>query len=106
MAAKTFLRERVDAVFARVGPSVLGLDWLCARSWQSPRFARERWWHHTRSNTVCRARGLSRKRDKRSAVLFDANAILLIWVLQTILNAAIYFGVGILVGRLFLAVKR
>jgi hypothetical protein len=33
-------------------------------------------------------------------VLFDVNATFLIWVLQTILNTAIYFGVGTLLGRL------
>jgi hypothetical protein len=33
-------------------------------------------------------------------VLFDANATLLIWVLQIILNTAIYFGIGTLLGRL------
>ena len=33
-------------------------------------------------------------------VLFDANATLLIWVLQTILNIDIYFGIGTLLGRL------
>jgi hypothetical protein len=33
-------------------------------------------------------------------VLFDANATLLIWVLQTILNTAIYFGIGTLLGTL------
>ena len=34
-------------------------------------------------------------------VFFDANATLTIWVLQTILNTAIYFGIGALLGRLF-----
>ena len=34
-------------------------------------------------------------------VLFDANATLLIWAVQTILNTAIYFGIGLLLGRLF-----
>jgi len=33
-------------------------------------------------------------------VLFDANATLSIWVLQTILNTAIYFGIGSVLGRL------
>lgn len=34
-------------------------------------------------------------------VLFDVNATLLIWGLQTILNTAIYFGIGTLLGKLF-----
>lgn len=33
-------------------------------------------------------------------VLFDANATLLIWVIQTIMNTAIYFGIGTLLARL------
>ncbi len=34
-------------------------------------------------------------------VFFDADPTLWIWVLQTILNTAIYFGIGTLFGRLF-----
>jgi hypothetical protein len=33
-------------------------------------------------------------------VFFDVNATFSIWLLQTILNTAIYFGVGTLLGRL------
>jgi len=34
-------------------------------------------------------------------VLFDTNTTLLTWVAQTILNTAIYFGIGTLLGKLF-----
>ena len=34
-------------------------------------------------------------------VLLDANATVSIWILQTVLNTAIYFGIGALLGKLF-----
>ena len=33
-------------------------------------------------------------------LLFDVNATLFVWALQTVLNTAIYFGFGTLVGKL------